>query len=99
MTVADLIRLLPEGIGVLSVVIIVMLFLRYQNGQDTRLNAISTRCHDTQIEIQKGYQESLKSVLENHSAVSESLTARLATLDDSLRALNSSINQMIGKLK
>jgi len=94
-TLDQLIGFLPESI----VVVTVMLFLWYQHQQDIRLNKISERCHNTQIEIQKGYQDSLNSITEAHLTNTQAITDRMSSIEHNVSDLVASINQMIGKMK
>ena len=99
MTAEQLIALLPESIGVLAIIIVVMLFHRYQSSQDVRLNKISERCHDTQVEIQRGYQDSLKVITEAHLASSLDVRERLSSVEHNISDLVAAINQMVGKMQ
>jgi len=108
MTFSDLFGLIPGGpvaigsfllVCVLSVVFVVVKFLHYQSVQDVRLNAISERCHNTQLEMMNAYTENLKTVSETNRSISEALAESIKTMDNSIRSLNNSINQMIGKLE
>jgi len=99
MTLSDFLSLIPESIVGIAVLLAVMMFLRHQSSQDVRLNKISERCHNTQIEIQKGYRDALDSVIQSHLTHSQAITDRLSSMEHSLSDVAASMNQMIGKLK
>ena len=99
MTVADLFELLPAGAPAAAVVFVVVVFLYYQHAQDVRLNKISERCHDTQVEIQKGYQDSIKIITDAHLVSSQAVSSRLSSMEHNVSDLIASINQLVGKMK
>ena len=110
MIFSDFLSLIPESIVGIAVLIAIMMFLRHQAGQDVRLNKISERCHNTQIEIQKGYidlssdqnrvfQDSMKLITQAHLSSSTAVRERLSSIEHNLSDLVASINQMVGKMK
>ena len=60
----EFLDLLPEGISATAVIIVVVMFLKHLKDSAKQLNEISTKCHDTQIEVQQGYEQSLARIIE-----------------------------------
>jgi len=99
MTVSELLTLIPVGAPALALLVGVMLFLRYLHAQDVRLNLISERCHNTQIELMHDYQENLKVTTEAYVTTTTAIGERITTLETNTATLAAAINQLVGKMK
>ena len=71
-------ELLPNwGMGGL-VVVVVFAFLKYMKDNSKQLSDISNKCHETQIEMQEGYERSISRLISAHEKQTDRLSNGIA---------------------
>ena len=86
----DLLSLIPEGVPVVGVIVVVMIFLRFISTYFNKMEVISDKCHERQKESQDQYQEQIKLLMDNNQKSSEMFVSSMDKLNDAVRILATS---------
>jgi len=73
--------LIPETVIGATLIVVVLAFLNHLQNRDIRLHEISDKCHDTQVEIQSGYENSLARIIKSQGDQTDRIIQHLTVAE------------------